>query len=197
MEKKYIALDFETANSTRASACSLGIVVSNGTEITDSWYRLIHPPEMRFDPKCVRIHHIEPSMVEDEPEFPAFFHDISSLLTGNIIFAHNAGFDMAVLSAMLDWYGLPPISFHYGCTVELSRALWPDMENHKLNTVANTLGFTFPHHQALADAAACEFIVRSALSETEAPDAQALMKKAKLPLKNFSVKRTRAWTEIE
>ena len=197
MNMKYAALDFETANASRASACALGIVISDGTTITDSWYRLIHPPEMKFDPNCVRVNHIEPDMVENEPEFPAFFRDISSLLTGHIVFAHNAGFDMAVLSAMLDRYGLPPISFRYACTVELSRALWPDMENHKLNTVANALGFTFPHHQALADAEACEFIVRSAIAETKTSDAVALMKQTHLPLKHFAVKRTQAWTEIE
>lgn len=194
---KYVALDFETANASRASACSLGIVVSDGTEITDSWYRLIRPPVMKFDPNCVRVNGIKAEMVENEPEFPAFFREIAALLEKNIIFAHNAGFDMAVLSAMLDWYGLPPISFRYGCTVELSRTLWPDMANHRLNTVANALGFTFPHHHALADAEACEFIVRSALSETKAENPAALMKTARLPLKRFAVKRTRAWTEIE
>ncbi len=189
---KYAAIDFETANSTRASACSLGIVLSDGKAVIDSWYHLIRPPIMRFDPNCMRVNHIEPSMVENEPEFPAFYPIITSLLEGNIVFAHNAKFDMSVLSAMLDWYGLPSLTFHYGCTVELSRVLWPNMINHKLNTVAGDLGFSFSHHQALDDAKACEYIVRQALLEKKSPNAASLMRSAGLSLKPFTVHRTRA-----
>lgn len=183
---RYVAIDFETANPARASACALGIVASDGTGITESWYRLIHPPEMRFDPNCVRVNHITPDMVENEPEFPFFYKDIFSLLDGAIVFAHNAGFDMAVLSAMLECYALQKPRFRYGCTVKLSRTLWPNMLNHKLNTVAGNLGFDFQHHQALADAAACEYIVRCALRETGAPDAETMMQRAKQTLSAFA-----------
>ena len=183
---RYVAIDFETANPARASACALGIVASDGTALTESWYRLMHPPEMRFDPNCVRVNHITPDMVENEPEFPAFYEEISALLDGAVVFAHNAGFDMAVLSAMLDYYALKKPRFRYGCTVKLSRALWPNMTNHKLNTVAGNLGFSFQHHQALADAAACEYIVRCALRETGAQDAETMMKLCRQSLSDFA-----------
>lgn len=182
---KYVAIDFETANPTRASACALGIVVSDGTAVTDSWYRLIRPPEMRFDPNCVRVNHIVPEMVEHEPEFPAFYEDVAARLEGAVVFAHNAGFDMSVLSAMLERYALPKPHFRYGCTVKLSRALWPNMTNHKLNTVAGNLGFDFQHHQALADAAACAYIVRCALRETGTADAKEMMRLCRQSLSDF------------
>ncbi len=183
---KYTAIDFETANSTRASACALGIVVSDGVGVAKSWYRLIHPPEMRFDPNCVRVNNILPDMVENEPEFPAFYPEISSFLEGAIVFAHNAAFDVSVLAAMLDYYNLPRPHFQYACTVKLSRALWPDMVNHKLNTVAGNLGFRFQHHQALADAAACAHIVGCALRETGAKDAETLLQICGQPLSPFT-----------
>lgn len=188
---KYAAIDFETASYMRASACSLGIVVSDGKEITDRWYRLIRPPKMIFDAGCVAVNHILPRMVEEEPEFPSFWEEIARRLEGVVVFAHNAGFDTAVLSAMLDWYDLPDIHFHYGCTVKLSRALWPDMANHKLDTAAGDLGFSFCHHQALDDAAACEWIVRKALEKTGCPDVEALMKKTGQRLLPFRVERTK------
>ena len=71
----------------------------------------------------------------------------------------------------------------------LSRKLWKDMENHKLNTVAENLGFDFHHHQALDDARACEYIVRKALEQTGLPSVEALMKKTGQDLKRFAVKR--------
>lgn len=188
---KYAAIDFETANYDRASACALGIVISDGTAVTDEWYRLIHPPEMRFDENCMMVNHIHPEMVEHEPEFPAFWEDIACRLEGTVVFAHNALFDMRVLAAMLDWYDLPDLHFRYGCTVKLSRALWKDMENHKLNTVAGLLGFSFHHHQALDDARACEYIVRKALEKTGAPSPEAMMAAAGQHLTKFAVKRTK------
>lgn len=188
---KYAAIDFETANYERASACSLGIVLSDGARVTDSWYRLIRPPKMEFDENCVMVNHIHPEMVAHEPEFPAFWEDIARRLEGTVVFAHNALFDMGVLGAMIDWYDLPDIHFRYGCTVKLSRALWKDMANHKLNTVAGRLGFSFQHHQALADAEACEYIVRKAIEETGAASVEALMEAAGQKLHPFAVKRTK------
>ena len=55
----YIAIDFETANQFKNSACSVGLVrFINGKE-TDSCYSLIHPAKMYFIPEWTRdIHHI-------------------------------------------------------------------------------------------------------------------------------------------
>ena len=145
---------------------------------------------MEFDKGCMMVNHIRPKDVEDEKSFPWFWKEISSRLEGTIVFAHNAHFDMGVLSSALDTYHLPDIHFRYGDTVVLSRNLWKDMPNHKLNTVAAELGFDFNHHQALDDARACEYIVRKALEETKAPSIEELMKLTGQKLKNFNVKRT-------
>ena len=193
---KYAAIDFETANYERASACALGIVVSDGKEVTDEWYHLIRPPKMLFDPNCVRVNHIRPEMVEDEPEFPAFWADVARRLEGSVVFAHNAPFDMGVLAATLDRYDLPDLHFRYGCTVKLSRVLWQDMENHRLNTVAGLLGFSFQHHQALADARACAFIVQKALEKTDAATVEEMMEAAGQRLTGFHVKRTHRPTAL-
>lgn len=187
---KYAAIDFETANYERASACALGIVVSDGTRFTDEWYHLIRPPKMHFEETCMQVNHITPEMVENEPEFPAFWEEVVQRLEGSVVFAHNAPFDMGVLAAMLDWYELPSIHFRYGCTVKLSRMIWPGMENHRLNTVAGLLGFSFDHHQALADAEACSFIVQKALEATKAAAVEDMMALVGQRLTPFWVKRT-------
>lgn len=186
---KYIALDFETAYWGPANACSLGIVTSDGQEIIDEWYHLIHPLHMNFDAGCMKVNGIHPEDVAQEETFPAFWKDIAMRLEGGIVFAHNARFDMGVLASALATYDLPDIHFCYGDTVVLSRKLWPDMENHKLNTVAESLGFDFTHHQALDDARACEYIVRKALEERNAPSPEALLKETGQTLKRFRIDR--------
>lgn len=186
---KYAALDFETAYWGPANACSLGIVVSDGTKVIDEWYHLIQPLSLNFDSGCMRVNGIHPEDVAEEERFPAFWKDIADRLEGNIVFAHNARFDMGVLASAIDTYHLPDIHFRYGDTVILSRKLWKDTVNHKLNTVAEALGFDFHHHQALDDARACEYIVRKALEQTELPSVEALMKATGQKLKPFAIDR--------
>lgn len=186
----YAALDFETAYYGKGSACSLGIAVGDGKKLVDTWYRLIRPQSLDFDPRCVKVNQIRPEDVEQAPEFPFFWKDIADRLEGATVFAHNAPFDMGVLAATLDMYDLPDLHFFYGDTVKISRILWKQMANHKLNTVAGLLGFDFQHHQAMEDAKACEFIVRKAIEATGAKDARGMMDALKLPLTKFTVKRT-------
>lgn len=188
---KYVALDFETAYWGPANACSLGIVTSNGQEIIDEWYHLIHPLYMNFNAGCVKVNGIRPEDVAQEKTFPAFWEDIAKRLEGNIVFAHNARFDMGVLASAIASYDLPDIHFRYGDTVALSRKLWPTLENHKLHTVAAHLGFDFHHHQALDDARACEYIVRKALEEKELSAPDILLKQTGQTMKRFVISRTR------
>ncbi len=186
---KYGAIDFETAYWGPGSACSLGIVMSDGEKITEEWYRLIKPKSMNFDKGCMRVNGIHPEDVENEKPFSVYWEEVAEYLEGRIIFAHNAPFDMGVLASALDVYDLPDISFLYGDTVSLSRTLWKELPNHKLNTVAEHLGFEFRHHQAMDDARACELIVRKAMEMTEAETVETMMDALQVPLKSFVVKR--------
>lgn len=44
MTLNFVAIDFETGNNERSSACSLGLAVVRNSEIQDSFYSLINPP---------------------------------------------------------------------------------------------------------------------------------------------------------
>ena len=86
---------------------------------------------------------------------------------------------------MLKAYHLdvPPLS--YACTVEISRRVWPDLPNHKLDTVAGFLGYSFHHHQALDDARACALIVRKAAKQVGATSMEDLLDTIGLSLKTL------------
>ena len=152
----FVAIDFETANKYANSACSLAVVTVENGQITKRGYSLIKPPFMQFDEECIAIHEILPKDVMDKPTFDKLWPAIyEKHLKGKLVIAHNAKFDIGVLRATLDHYNIEWPELDYTCTVKISKRVWPDLQNHKLNTLAAYLGYEFKHHYALDDAEIC------------------------------------------
>jgi DNA polymerase-3 subunit epsilon len=162
MNRKIVAIDFETANEMMSSACALGIAVIDENKITSVKHWLIKPPELRFNYFNSCLHSITAKDVEKKPEFYRIWPSIKKYLEGNIIIAHNAGFDMAVLRSTLRVYQIEIPELYYACTVCLSRKVWKEFDNYKLNTVAKNLEINFRHHNAKEDACACAGIAITA-----------------------------------
>jgi len=158
----FIAIDFETANSGIASACSLGIAVVRGGEIVETREWLIKPQPLYFSVFNTSIHGMSEADVADCPAFNELWPDIEPYLAGQLVAAHNAPFDMAVLRALINKYDLSAPAFDCLCSCRLSRWVWPGMENHRLNTVCGHLGVELNHHNATSDALGCANIVLSA-----------------------------------
>ena len=47
---EFTAIDFETANASRDSACAIGLVTVKDGVIVDEYYHLIRPKIMYFNP---------------------------------------------------------------------------------------------------------------------------------------------------
>ncbi|MGV3149236.1 hypothetical protein [Rothia sp. 11273D007AR] len=62
----FVAVDFETANASRASACAVGLTVVRGGQVVEtvSWLVKPHESVADFHPLNVSIHGITPAMVE-------------------------------------------------------------------------------------------------------------------------------------
>lgn len=164
----FTVIDFETANSKRVSACSIGLVkVVNGVSVLEKEW-LIKPPSMRFDWRNIQIHGIRPEDVIDAPTFDELYErEVKKHLDHELIVAHNASFDISVLRHLLDYYQLKYPSFDYLCTVKISQKTWPHLPSHKLNLVSEYLGFTFKHHNALEDCLACSNLLINACYEKQ------------------------------
>ncbi|WP_321281571.1 3'-5' exonuclease [Marinifilum fragile] len=172
----FTAIDFETANGKRNSACSLGLVkVENGV-IVDSREWLISPPEMYFHPINVSIHGITEDDVANQPSFNYIWDEVEDYLQDSMVIAHNASFDVSVLRACLETYGIPNPDFDYMCTVQISKYLWPSMPNHKLNTLAHLFDIPLKHHNALEDTLACAKIAIKACESISAKNMNDLAK---------------------
>lgn len=156
-EFDFIAIDFETANQQRNSACAIGIsTVTGGTVNTSSF--LIRPPELWFHPINISIHGITADMVKDAPTFGDLYPTIRPYLEHPTIWAHNAPFDAGVLRAVAATAGIAHQA-SFQCTLKLTRRLLPFLPNHRLSTVCQELAIPLNHHDAASDAEACARIV--------------------------------------
>ncbi|MBV7389475.1 3'-5' exonuclease [Enterococcus alishanensis] len=156
----FIAMDFETANYQTHSACSLALVMVKNDKIVGEYYTLIKP-QTDFFWKNIQIHGIKPEDVANAPEFPEVWDQIKHYyLENRLIVAHNAGFDTKILAGCLDYYHIPQPHYLSLCTVQTSRRLFPEMHNHRLNTVCDELDIPLKnHHDALEDSRACANIL--------------------------------------
>lgn len=182
MNHKIIAMDFETANEMISSACALGIAVIEDNKIVAAKHWLIKPPELRFNYFNSCLHGITTKDVEKKPEFYRVWPSIKKYLEGNIIIAHNAGFDMAVLRSVLRVYQIEIPELYYACTVCLSRKVWKGLENYRLSTVADSLTISFQHHNAKEDACACARIAINAAEKLGAGSFSELIEKLELKI---------------
>lgn len=162
----FIAIDFETANDSRASICSIGLVkVVNGL-IIEEIHTYIDPQD-EFTYRNTEIHGITEEMVIGAPTFEEYWPTFKELIENETLMAHNASFDMSALRYALNKFNEPYAVFTYGCSYMFSKKVWPSLYNHKLSTMANHLGIRFKHHDALEDARVSAFVTLAALKAAE------------------------------
>jgi DNA polymerase III subunit epsilon len=156
----FVALDLETADNGRDSACSVGLVRVEDYRIVKRVHYLIRPPRSTF--LFTHIHGICWQDVEDQPSFAELWDSIELILRDvDFLAAHNASFDRGVLNACCETFGITRPILPFICTVQLARSTW-NIRPTKLPNVCEYLGIELEHHQALSDAEACARIVIAA-----------------------------------
>jgi len=185
MSFRLVAIDFETANEMMSSACALGLAIVENNRIVDAKHWLIRPPELRFNRFNTSLHKITAKDVEKKPEFYRVWPSIKKYLEGNIIIAHNASFDIAVLKSILRVYQIETPELYYACTVSISRRTWSGFENYRLSTVAQNLDISFIHHNAKEDAMACASIAINAAESVCASSLDELVNKLGITIRRL------------
>lgn len=185
---RYVALDFETGNASPLSACALGVSVFEDAALVREQVSLIRPPDGvgKFHWGNVRVNHIKEKMVADAPPFDAVWRAVADDAEGSVLVCHNAMFDTAVLCACLAHFHLPVPECRYVCTVKVSQRVWPELVNHKLDTVSEALGIPLNHHEAGSDARAAGLTLQAALRRTDSADADELAQKIGMRLGRIS-----------
>lgn len=169
----FVAIDFETANRSRASICAVGVASVKDGQVVDARSWLVRPlPTVGgglFDRWNVRIHGITPDMVADAPTFDELFPEMLAVFGDRPLVAHNASFDRGCMTATCAESRLPAPANPWECTMLTARRLLPGLVNHKLPTVARALGVRQEHHHDAGDDALVAAQIRIALAEVGQP----------------------------
>lgn len=176
MPLDFTAIDFETANSSPASACSVGLVRVRDGEVVATAGWLIQPPAGHddFQDWNVRIHGIRPEDVRTAATWSEQFDRLCSFAGADVLVAHNAGFDLNVLRRASEATGGDCPPYRSLCSLQVARKIY-ELDSYRLPVAAAAAGFgDFSHHDALADARACAQIIIDAARRAGAADVFAL-----------------------
>ena len=155
---RFVVFDVETPNRANDRMSAIGITAVEDGAIVDEFYSLVDP-ETHFDFFNTKLTGINELAVRGAPSFPALWERIETLMSGGILVAHNAVFDLGVLKRCLHDYGIQwKQSVSYLCTVQMGRKLLRGM-SHSLDVMCAHYGISLDHHHAASDSRACAEIL--------------------------------------
>ena len=170
MDRNFIAIDVETANSDRSSICQIGMAEVREGRIVEEWSSLVNP-ETNFDERNMRIHFITPDHVKNAPIFPQIIQETKKRLLNAAFIICHSHFDFIALKQALEEYALDSLikplidDATWADSCQIAREVWPKWKNHKLPTLADHLGIVFEHHDALDDARTAAKVVLHAIKK--------------------------------
>lgn len=150
-----IILDFETTGLSPNNGdrvIEIGAVLLRNQEIIDQFQSLINPGFF-VSREIETITGITNTMLSEAPSASEAMEEFVRFIDSHPLVAHNASFDQKFLEIELDHYGKKR-SLNFGCTLQVARRLYPDVTNHKLETLVRYKGIPINSrfHRALADA---------------------------------------------
>jgi len=148
-----IALDFETTGLSPLVDKIIEISAIKVTPRGVTTFNELINPQIDIPAITTDIHHITDSMVANSRTLNEVLPDFINFIDNHSLIAHNAQFDMGFLIYNIHNLGLtvPPSNVY--CSCKFSRKVFKESINHKLKTVADTLGIQIKnHHRALDDA---------------------------------------------
>ncbi|MDR1703197.1 MAG: PHP domain-containing protein, partial [Clostridiales bacterium] len=159
LNETFVVFDVETTGLDKDddSIIEIGAVRVEGGVITDSFNALVNPG-FSLPAKIVKLTGITDGTLAGEPDISAVLPGFLEFARGAVLCAHNAVFDMGFIDRAViktRAYGEAPGERTVLCTLELSRALFPEVSGHSLKNMAKHLGVTLTrHHRAVDDAKA-------------------------------------------
>ena len=150
---EFVVFDIETTGLSfrNDGITEIGAVRVKNGEVLEVFNTFVNP-EKPIPEEIVRLTGITDDMVKDAPTQREAVTEFLRFVGDRVLIAHNAGFDISFIRRVCDDNGMP-FDNTYLDTVALSRYVNPDLNKHKLDTLANYFGLgEFNHHRASDDA---------------------------------------------
>ena len=163
----YVVFDVETTGLSAVydTIIELAAVKIKNGEIIDQFESFANPHKP-LTATIINLTSITDDMLQDAPEVEAVLKRFHRWTEDAIFVAHNASFDMGFLNVGYKKVGLEKAANPVIDTLELGRLLYPELKNHRLNTLAKKLDVELTqHHRAIYDAEATGYILLKMLSD--------------------------------
>lgn len=152
--QNFVIVDVETTGFSCYSneIIELAAIKVNNGEIIDTFSSLVKPSHSFISKRITQVTGITTNMVQDAPTIQEIFPSFLDFLGDYIIMAHNASFDIGFLNAACHNCNMAFLENTCFDTLKLSRKLFPFLESHKLDVLAEYFEI-LPEikHRALAD----------------------------------------------
>ncbi|SAL04616.1 DNA polymerase/helicase [Caballeronia arationis] len=152
LARPIVFVDLETTggNATTDRVTEIGVVEVSRAGI-ERWSVLVDPGTP-VPPFIEKLTGISDAMLQGQPTFASLAEALIERLAGKLFVAHNARFDYGFLKNEFRRAGLA-FRADVLCTVRLSRALFPSVQRHGLDSLIARFGLAPEgRHRALADA---------------------------------------------
>jgi len=158
----FVVFDIETTGLSAVNdmITEIGAIKVENGKIIDTFSQLINP-ERPIPEKITNLTGITDDMVKDKPTIGEIINDFKEFIKDHVLVAHNASFDVGFIREKFKLFNLD-LNNPVLDTLELSRAVFPDLKSHKLNIIANHLNIELiNHHRAVDDAkATAEILIK-------------------------------------
>lgn len=168
LDNKFVVFDIETTglNNKTCEIIEIGAVKICKNEIIDRWSTFVDPG-VKISDFITELTGISDSMVAGSPKIEEQMEDFKEFCRDCVLVAHNAQFDVGFMKAKAERMGTD-FNFAYMDTMVLARCMYPDLPNHKLDTLTKHLNVILEnHHRAVDDAKATADIFIKMLEELE------------------------------
>ena len=153
----FVAIDFEIANPSYASACQVSLVRYQNGAVSDVFESMIRPNDglMHVGTYQKRKHGFSELDFEHAPTFAELHKVLAEFIGNDYLVAHNVSFDRGVYNQTLASWGLAQTDFNWLCSKNFASNLL-GKEFASLENLCRHSGIELiNHHDAKADAIAC------------------------------------------
>jgi DNA polymerase III subunit alpha, Gram-positive type len=163
----YVVFDVETTGLSAVydKIIELAAVKVKNGEIIDRFESFANPHH-RLSATTINLTGITDDMVQNAPEIEDVLKRFHEWTEDAVLVAHNASFDMGFLNVGLKKIGYEKAKNPVIDTLELGRFLFPELKNHRLNTLTKKFDIELTqHHRAIYDAEATGYLLLKMLKD--------------------------------
>jgi len=172
IDAEFTVFDIEATglNKETEYIIEIGAVKIRGGVVVDEFSALIDPG-VAVPAKIVSLTGITDEMLKGKPKIDDVLEKFLEFAGDSVLTAHSVSFDAGFIGTWAKRLYDRILKNTLLDTLELSRALYPELKSHKLNLVAQHLGIELKsHHRAVDDARACAGILLECFKKLRGSD---------------------------